>query len=34
MTIHEPESHDVAERLETLGQRYGNRFLREAAPDN
>jgi glutamate decarboxylase len=37
MTIHEPmprNGDDVAERLEMLGQRYGNRFLREAAPDS
>ena len=37
MTIHQPASTnggDVAERLETLARQYGNRFLREAAPDH
>jgi glutamate decarboxylase len=35
MTTRDPVSDDdVAERLDVLALRYGNRFLREAAPDN
>src|SRR5262245_1886074 len=28
------DGHDLAESLESLARQYGNRFLREAAPDN
>ena len=34
MTLHDPAQARLAAELDQLGQEYGNRFLREAAPDN
>jgi glutamate decarboxylase len=34
MTLHDPAQAHLASELDQLGEDYGNRFLREAAPDN
>ena len=34
MTLHDPAQARLASELDQLGQTYGNRFLREPAPDH